>query len=251
MSRVTDAPPPYGTVVFDCDSTLSAMEGIEELAGGERFAHVAGELAELTRAAMDGEIPLEAVYGRRLELVRPTRADVARIGELYVERALPHARELCGALTAAGKRVWIVSGGLLPAVVRLGRALGLAPQRIRAVDLSWEADGGYAGFEEDSPLARAGGKVDVLRAIAAEPDAGTLAFVGDGATDLEAAHLAARFVAYGGVEHRTKVFEAAAVGCDAPDLAALVPLLFSQEEMATLRETGDHAALLSAAATYG
>ena len=28
----TPTPPPYGTIVFDCDSTLSTIEGIEFLA---------------------------------------------------------------------------------------------------------------------------------------------------------------------------------------------------------------------------
>ena len=243
MSSLGDAPPPYGTVVFDCDSTLSAIEGIEELAGDALGA----ELVELTSAAMDGRVPLEAVYGHRLALVRPSREDVRRVGELYVENALPHARELCAALCDLGKRVCIVSGGLLPAVARLGSELGIAPGRIRAVDLHWDTEGAYAGFEEGSPLARAGGKIDVLTSIAGERGAGPVAFVGDGATDLEAAHLAARFIAYGGVVRRPTVFQAARVRCDAPDLAALVPLLFSPLEMATLAETGHHSGLLTAA----
>ena len=32
--KVPDREPPYDAVVFDCDSTLSELEGIDELAGG-------------------------------------------------------------------------------------------------------------------------------------------------------------------------------------------------------------------------
>ena len=71
-----DHPPPYATIVFDCDSTLSSIEGICELAGKEH----AEELERLTAGAMDGTTPLEEVYGRRLELVGPNRADVDRVG---------------------------------------------------------------------------------------------------------------------------------------------------------------------------
>ena len=71
-----DLPPPYGTIVFDCDSTLSAMEGIEVLASA---AHAA-EIARLTAAAMNGTIPIDEVFGRRLDLIRPTQHDVERIG---------------------------------------------------------------------------------------------------------------------------------------------------------------------------
>lgn len=241
-----DAPPPYGTVVFDCDSTLCAMEGIEELASAALGPAEAAELSDLTRRAMDGSLALEAVYARRLELVAPTRADVERIAKLYVERALPHAAELCGALTALGKRVHIVSGGLWPALLPLARWLGIPPARVRAVDLSWDARGAYAGYDRTSPLARSGGKPEVLAAIAREPGAGPIALVGDGATDLEAAPLAARFIAFGGVERRASVFQRALVHCAEPDLAALVPLLLSGREIETLAQRGAHARLLSA-----
>jgi len=237
-----DLPPPYGTVVFDCDSTLSAMEGIEELGA----AH-ARELAQMTRDAMDGRVPLEAVYGRRLALVRPTRADVERIGRLYVERLLPHAGDLVRALRALGKRVRVVSGGVLPAVREVARWLGLADAAVDAVDLFFDARGRYAGFDEESPLARSGGKAVVLERLARDPQAGPIAFVGDGATDLEAAHLVARFVAYGGVERRAAVFAAARVTCERPDLAALLPLLLSPGELERLAADPSFLPLLRAA----
>lgn len=240
--RIEDRPPPYGTVAFDCDSTLSAMEGIEELSAGRSAA-----LAEMTSAAMEGSVPLESVYRRRLELVRPSRADVARIGRLYVERRLPHAAELVRALRRLGKRVRIVSGGLLPAVMHLGSALGLEESAVEAVDVRFDADGAYAGFDEASPLCRSGGKAEVLARIAAEPGAGLVAFVGDGATDLEAAPVVARFVAFGGVERRAAVFAAARVTCDAPDLAALLPLLCTPAEIAALTRDPACANLLGAA----
>jgi phosphoserine phosphatase len=233
-----DAPPPYGTLVFDCDSTLSAMEGIEELSGGRP------EIAVLTRAAMEGEIPLEQVYGRRLELVRPTRADVARIGALYVERALPNAARLVAALQELEKEVWIVSGGLAPAVEALGLALGVPLERVLSVRVHFDARGEYAGFDERSPLARSGGKIAVLADLAAHAP-GPLAFVGDGATDLEAAHLVQRFVAFGGVERRASVLRAARVACLEPDFRALVPLLLSSAEIATLAGSDRHRSLVA------
>jgi len=63
--------PRFRTVLFDCDSTLSAIEGIDELA-----VHCRDDVEQLTDAAMRGRIPLEEVYGRRLRLVQPTRAAV-------------------------------------------------------------------------------------------------------------------------------------------------------------------------------
>ena len=237
MSALPDSPPPYGTVAFDCDSTLSAMEGIEELARDH------AEVKALTRAAMEGTIPLEEVFGRRLALVRPSLADVERIGELYVEKLVPGVAALVAALHALGKEVHVVSGGLLPAVRRVAEALAIPAARVHAVDLAFDAQGAYAGFETRSPLARARGKIEVLRNLtrAGVP----LAFVGDGATDIEAAPVCARFVAFGGVERRDKVLAAARVKSLEPDFRSLVPLLLSPAEIATLAAQPDHRPLVS------
>jgi phosphoserine phosphatase len=221
-ASLLDQPPPYGTVVFDCDSTLSAMEGIEELARDNT------EVARLTRAAMEGQVPLHEVYGRRLALVRPSRADVERMGARYVETLLPNVSALLGALRFLGKRVCVVSGGLLPAVRTLTRALDLPDTQVHAVDLAFDARGAYAGFDERSPLARAGGKCVVLERLRRPGEA--LALIGDGATDLEAAPFAERFIAFGGVVRHARVLAAARVRCDEPDFRSLLPLLLTEEE---------------------
>ena len=236
-----DSAPPYGTVVFDCDSTLSAIEGIDELAGARKE-----EIAALTRRAMAGEVPLEAVYGQRLALLAPSRARVEALGRQYVDAALPSARALVQALAALGKRVVIVSGGILAAVQALGDALGVPREQVLAVEVFHDRGGAYAGYDELSPLARSGGKLVVLRELARSDRAGGLVLVGDGATDLEAAPAARRFVAFGGVERRAVVFARASVTCDKRDLAALLPLLVSQDELERLARTREHAALVRA-----
>jgi len=60
---LTDAAPPYGTIAFDCDSTLSTIEGIDELAALIGVGVDGAEIAALTERAMAGEIALEEVYG--------------------------------------------------------------------------------------------------------------------------------------------------------------------------------------------
>jgi len=241
-SSLHDAPPPYSTIVFDCDSTLATIEGIEEL-----VPEFSPELEALTSAAMNGEVPLEAVYGKRLELVRPTRQAVLDVGARYVETALKNGRALVSALRALDKRVLIVSGGVLPAVAILGEHLGVPAIDTHAVDLHFDADGHYSGFESTSPLARAGGKLELLESL---DRAGGLVLIGDGATDLEAAGACARFIAFGGVVRRESVFQAATVGVTEPDLAALLPLLLSPSEIDRLASLPAHANLVDAAGPW-
>lgn len=205
-------------VVIDCDSTLTAVEGVDELAAEQRAA-----VEALTDAAMRGELPLEAVYGRRLEMIRPDRAQVDALGRRYIEALVPDAVELMAALRAEGIEVRIMSGGLLPAVLAVAAALGVREDAVAAVGITFDGDGGYAGFDAASPLARAGGKLDVLRSWRADVS-GRIMMVGDGATDLEAADAADVFVAYAGVVERATVVAGADVVIRSRSLAPVLPL---------------------------
>jgi len=242
---VRDAEPPFGTIVFDCDSTLSAIEGVDELCGlvGVDLARV----ADLTRRAMAGELALEAVYGERLDLLRPDAPTLEALGRKYVDARLPHVVELCAALRDLGKRLFIVSGGLRQAVLALAERLGIPESNVYAVEAFLDRDGAYAGFDDLSPLARSGGKLDVLREIASADHGGGVALIGDGVTDLEAAPAVRRFIAFGGVVRREPVFRAAAVCCESGDAAALLPLLTDAAERERLARRSEHALLLGAA----
>lgn len=220
----------FGTVVFDCDSTLSAIEGIDELAGTHREAVV-----RLTDAAMLGEVSLDEVYGRRLALIRPTRAQLDAIGALYVERLVPDALRVVRALRDAGVRVCVLSGGLLPAVRTLARALGIPATDVEAVDIRFDAADQYAGFDDTSPLARSGGKYEVIMRWRASLPA-PIMLVGDGATDLEASPAVDLFVAFAGVADRAVVTVAADVVIRARSLAPVLPLALGG------RAPGDRAA---------
>ena len=189
----------FGSVIFDCDSTLSALEGIDELAGERR-----AEIQALTDAAMRGEVPLEAVYGRRLEIVQPTREQVQELGRRYIQALVPGTRELLRALHDADVLVRVVSGGLRPAVLALTETLDVHDDEVAAVDVYFDGDGAYAGFDAASPLTRGDGKATVLRGWLPELVAPVL-MVGDGITDLEARPPAAMFAAFTGVVARAPV----------------------------------------------
>jgi phosphoserine phosphatase len=226
----------YASVVFDCDSTLVRIEGIDELAGPRR-----DEVRALTDRAMAGDVPLEEVYGRRLALIRPTRAQVEALGRAYVEALVPDARETVAALLELGRTVRIVSGGLLPPVAHLAAALGLSAADVAAVGIEFAADGGYAGFRADSPLARSGGKAEAILAWQL-PRPSLL--VGDGATDLEARPAVDAFCAYMGIAHRPAVAAGADRVIASESLAPVLALAATPAERDRLR-AGPRAALLA------
>lgn len=207
----------FRTVIFDCDSTLSAIEGIEELAREHRE-----EVSRLTALAMEGSVPLEQVYGRRLDLIRPSRAEIAAIGAHYIRALVPGAAETVRRLSEAGAVVQVLSGGLAPAVRVLAEHLSIPAERVAAVDLAFTEEGEYAGFDASSPLASAGGKRRWIETIGRELPR-PLLLVGDGATDLEARPALDAFAAFTGVVSREEVARRADIVIAGPSLTALLP----------------------------
>lgn len=213
-------------MVFDCDSTLVAIEGIDVLAGPW-----ADEVRALTEAAMDGRIPLEEVYGRRLARIAPTREQVRSLGRAYVEALVPDARDTVAALLWLGKAVRVLSGGLGPAVEALAGELGIVPEAVSAVGIEWDERGAYVRFDAASPLARSGGKAEAIGAWMLPRPA---LLVGDGATDLEARPAVDCFAAYMGVARRPAVARDADVVLDHPSLAPVLALAADTADRARL-----------------
>lgn len=215
-------PAPDG-VVFDCDATLSALEGIDELAAR---AGVAEQVSALTHRAMNGDIPLEAIYGERLALIRPPRAALATIARRYQESIVPGARETIAALQVRGIRTAIVSGGLLDAVLPLAATVGVAAADTFAVRLQYDADGNYQHYIE-SPLTTAAGKAAIVAAWKRQHGLKHIVMVGDGMSDVaaRAPDAAERIIGYGGVVERAAVRAAADQYSTAHDLRDLLPLI--------------------------
>lgn len=209
--------PRFRTVIFDCDSTLSAIEGIEELAREHRE-----EVSRLTTLAMNGGIALEQVYGRRLDLIRPGRADLVAVGEQYIRALVPGAAATVRRLRQAGVVVQVLSGGLAPAVRMIAAHLEIPADRVAAVEVLFTPEGEYAGFDAGSLLAATGGKrrwIETVGQALPRP----LLLVGDGATDLEARPALDAFAAYTGVVSREEVARGADVVIVGPSLTALLP----------------------------
>jgi phosphoserine phosphatase len=211
----------YRFVFFDVDSTLVTIEGIDVLAGGNP------EVVRLTDAAMNGEIPLDEVYGRRLEVIKPSRADVLALGARYISSLVPDVERVFNALRDGGSQIHLVTAGIAQAIAPLGEKLGVPPRAVHAVSLRFDDSGAYAGFDERSPLTKSGGKELVVRDLLVRSK-GRSAFVGDGVSDLETKPVVDLFIGFGGVHIRPRVKQNADVYVETPSLSGI--LLHLMEE---------------------
>lgn len=225
----------YELIFFDCDSTLSTIEGIDELA---RLKGKEQRVGLLTEKAMNGDLDLQEVYGKRLRAINPTRTQLESIKDQYWETLVEDAENVIAALHFLQKQVFIISGGLLDAVRGFGERLGVAPEKIRAVELEYNELSGewwkyydqritgqqkYMDYNE-GPLTVSSGKPDIIRELAGDTW-GRRMMVGDGASDLATRGTAVDlFVGYGGVTVRKRVEEEADVFIYASSLAPILPL---------------------------
>jgi len=206
----------FDIICFDCDSTLSKIEGIDELA---RRVGLGDEMSELTNAAMNGIVPLEAVYEQRLSLIRPDQASIDWVADLYISEIVDGVQAVFSTLLAQGKEVHIISGGLRQAILPLAARLQLPESHVHAVDVYFNVDGSYKDYEQTSPLARNGGKADIVNTLKGER---SLVVVGDGKTDMEAKQAGAFVIGFGGVVDRAIVRELADIYITDSSLTAVL-----------------------------
>lgn len=237
----------YDLVFFDCDSTLSTIEGIDELA---KLKGKELRVSVLTNKAMNGDLDLAEVYGKRLKAIRPTRGQLKAIEELYYETIVEDAREVIAALQFMGKQVFIISGGLVDAVRGFGRRLGISGDHIRAVELEynelsgewWRSDNPGAQHQQtyleyvEGPLTISSGKPEIIRELAGSHP-GRRFMIGDGSSDLATRSVVDLFVGYGGVVAREKVKNEAEVFIQTVSLAPVLPLAGGSSGYAKVKDT--------------
>jgi phosphoserine phosphatase len=210
-------------VVLDVDSTLIQGEIIEMIAahaGAER------EVAEVTEAAMRGELDFEAALRHRVAKLEGLDARV--LDEVYESIVLtPGVRTMVRTLRRLGYRFAIVSGGFSQITDRLAEDLGIHYSRANDLEI---VDGRLTGRIAGDVVDRAG-KAAALRQFAADVGVPLSAVVaiGDGANDLDMLNAAGLGIAYNA---KPVLREAADTAVNVPYLDAIMYILgISREEI--------------------
>lgn len=112
----------FGLVAMDMDSTLITIECIDEIADMQGLKP---QVAEITEAAMRGEIEFRESLTRRVALLKGLEASALQ--RVYDERLQlsPGAKKMLAAVKAAGLKTLLVSGGFTFFTDRIKTTLGL------------------------------------------------------------------------------------------------------------------------------
>jgi phosphoserine phosphatase len=210
-------------IVMDVDSTLIQGEVIELLAD---HADQSERVAEITAAAMRGELDFEGALRERVALLAGLEATAIDTVRSRVALA-PGARTLVRTLKRLDYRFAIVSGGFTQVTDGLAADLGIDYAAANTLEIK---DGRLTG-RLIGPIVDRAGKAAALRRFAQEagvPVAQTVA-IGDGANDLDMIAAAGLGIAYNA---KPVLKEVADTAVSVPHMEAILFLLgISREEI--------------------
>ncbi|OGT60121.1 MAG: hypothetical protein A3E85_03445 [Gammaproteobacteria bacterium RIFCSPHIGHO2_12_FULL_45_12] len=220
---------PFSAIVFDCDGTLSTIEGIDELA---KHNHTDDTVQALTQTAMGHAGLTVDIYEKRLNLVRPTKAQVESLGQHYLTHQIPDAKKVIHLFQQLQKTVYIISAGLYPAVTLFADHLAVPRANVFAVDIHFDAHGHYLDFDHDTPLTGGQGKRAMVTQLMAKHH--QVLYVGDGLNDYAVHDIVTRFVGFGGAFYRENIASLCSFYLKTRSMAALLPLALTPQEIENL-----------------
>jgi phosphoserine phosphatase len=141
-------------------------------------------------------------------MIRPSRQEIAALADAYCTTIAPGAAGAIADLRAAGVVVRVVSSGIRQAIEPVIASIGLEAGNLHAVDIQFDAEGTYLGYDTASDLTRATGKAALVESLKLPRP---ILAVGDGSTDLAMRPVTDWFAAFTGFVRRDAVVRSADV----------------------------------------
>lgn len=212
----------FNSVVFDVDSTLTTIEGLDFLA---KLKGKGSVLAKITKAAMDGKMTMRKSLETKMAAISPSYSDLIKMGNEYIKNVTLGALETIKILNDNHIQVWILTGNFQPAVGIFADYLKIDSKKVITNQIYFDESKNYLGFDLENPLSNNGGKSTMINAH--KKQMGKTALVGDGSTDLEAKSNVDLFIGYGGVAYRQKVKDGADIYISEQNLLSIIPHIIS------------------------
>ncbi|ARB92068.1 HAD-IB family phosphatase [Legionella longbeachae] len=220
---------PINAFFFDCDGTLSLIEGINVLA---TMNGVAEKVHHITARCMGKTGMTPHDYRQRLDYVQPTLKQINELAKQYKQHVAQGAFELIQLLHLLNKKVYIISAGIKTSVAIFAQTLRIPASHVLAVDVYFNECGHYQGFDEQSNMTQGNGKTVEISSIL-EPGEHSL-LVGDGVSDWEAQNTVTRFIGFAGLNPKDWVKNHSQFYITNTSFYPIIPLSLTVDELKQL-----------------
>jgi D-3-phosphoglycerate dehydrogenase / 2-oxoglutarate reductase len=195
--------------VIDFDSTVTQVEGLDELAaialkGQADGAEVVKKIKALTDAGMSGEISFSEALKSRIELLKANKSHIEILIDFLKTKISDSFLRNKSFLKEYNADIYIVSSGFKEFILPITQSLGLKDENVYANTFTFDEEGNITGVDQSNVLAQTGGKIKLMESLKFD---GHVSVIGDGYTDFEIkkAGFADRFYAFTENVERPKV----------------------------------------------
>ncbi len=200
----------YKIIFFDFDSTLIQAESLDLLAYRKGCGD---EVSRLTELSMNGDIPVDDILKKKVEIISPHRDEVIDISYHCRDIIVEGAEDVIGRFLKEGREVYILSSGFKEIILPTAKALNIPEENIFANEFDFAVDGKYRGFKETCDPDLIGNKPNIIRKYSANQchNRCLTAMIGDSVSDMKCREVVDLFIGFGGVVERKKVKEGSGI----------------------------------------
>lgn len=171
--------------VFDFDSTLTSVEGLDvlaeiTLANNPRKNEIIEEIINITNLGIDGEISFPESLERRIKQLNAKKSDLLLlVKELrkHVSSSIERNKEF---FQNYGEHIYVISAGFKEFIIPIVAEYNIPAERVYANTFVFNENDEIIGFDRDNVLSKTNGKIQCLRDMNLE---GEVQMIGDGYSD--------------------------------------------------------------------
>ncbi|MBK9509731.1 MAG: phosphoglycerate dehydrogenase [Cytophagaceae bacterium] len=173
--------------VIDFDSTITKVEGLDQLAAialenspeGEKTV---AEIRKITEKGMSGELSFSEALSQRLSLLKASKSHIDALVTYLHDNISDSFLRNKSFLEEYSENILVVSSGFKEFIIPIIESLGLNPANVYANTFEFDPEGNITGCDQNNVLAQTGGKIKLMESLKLDAH---VSVIGDGFTDYE------------------------------------------------------------------
>lgn len=186
--------------VIDFDSTITKVEGLDQLAAialkeNPNGKEIVNKIIRLTELGMSGELSFSEALKQRISLLKANKIHLDILIEFLKNNISDSFQRNINFLTKYSDQILVVSSGFKEFILPITEILGIKSENVYANTFIYNENGDILDVDNTNVLSQTGGKIKLLKSLKLE---GHISVIGDGYTDYEIKKekLADRFYAF-------------------------------------------------------